>query len=255
MSVLNLTFAFILYAPDLVRFNASYATFNDLPTLETQLALENFLLCLGLLIDELDWDGDRCLTPTPPEGRPDNPNITLPGDPEVGVFNLPPRTEWECHLDGGAYYWDQRGVVILNASNGFALNATQHLCAINGSRLCSVALSDSVEVLGSAPDDNVTLAFSPQWIDDNDNRSALVVTYNATTGELLTTLPNASSLLNIYDVTSYTEEDCTNLTTPLTPVLSRDYSCAINGTSNNFIIYAQPFAQFPLVSQSYATYG
>jgi hypothetical protein len=255
VSVLNLTFAFILYAPDLVRFNASYATFNDLPINESQIALEGFILCIGLLLDELDWDGDRCLTATPPDGRPDNPNITLPGDPEVGVFQVPPRTEWECHLDGGAYYWDQRGVVILNATDAFALNATQLLCAINGSRLCSVALSDSVQVLGSAPDDNVTLVFSPQWIDDDNNLNALAVQYNATTGVLLTTLSNASTLLATYGVTSYTQSDCTDPTTPPTPVLSREYACATNGTSNDFIIYTQPFAQFPFKSQAYASYA
>jgi hypothetical protein len=240
VSVLNLTFNFLLNAPTLLQFNANKTTFADLPIAATQLAIEDFLICLGLLIDEFDPSGNMCLTPEPPGPQPPGGPINLPPDDPIGVFGVPPRTEWECRLDGGAYYWDGRQVVVLNTSDIYDLNSSQYRCEITDSRQCVIAESKSsaVEVLGSAPEDNETLVVWPTWVVDAGGQP-LVMVYNATTGTSLVALPNATELEDTYNVSSVTEEDCTSPDPP-PPLLSPVYACS---PSSSATFYLSPFSR------------
>lgn len=250
VTTLNVTLALLFYMPDIWRFSPNYHTFADLPILDAQLAWEEFITCLGLLIDLFDTDGEHCLTSTPPEPTPGHPNFTsLPPDVSVGVYNPPPRTEWECRLDGGAYYWDGRQVVVLDSNNFFNLSSSQYPCAINESRLCAVAISDSLEVLGSAPDENVTLVVSPQWVDDA-GADALVLMYNATTGTSLLPLPNATELAQRFNVSNVTQSDCTH-SLPLPPMLGPEYACqSAPQFSTAVTAYTTPYYQLLTVYQS-----
>jgi hypothetical protein len=249
VSVINLTLAFLLQSPDLLQFNSNLTTFADLPVAATQVAIEDFLICLGLLIDEFDPDDNMCLTTTPPGPQPPGGNIDLPPDDPIGVFAVPPRTEWECRIDGGAYYWDGRQVIVLNISDIYDVNQTQFLCEITDSRECVIANSSSVEVIGSAPEDNVTLVVAPAWVDDAA-AEALVLVYNATTGTLLNTLPNASVLADLYNVSSVTEEDCTRPTPP-PPMLGPQYACGMSSGTTYLISPFQRDAQSYLASFVY----
>jgi hypothetical protein len=206
----------------MLHFNGSQPTFSDLPTQAVQLSLEDFLLCFGLLLDEFDFTGNHCLTEHPPGPQP-NGSVNLPPDDPIGVFGVPPRTEWECRLDGGAYYWDGRQVVVLNATYIYDVNATQYPCLITDSRECIIAQAHSVEVLGSAPEENVTLVIQPDWV-DVANGSALILVFNATTGAMVVSLPNASTLDALYNVSGVDVTDCTQ-SAPLTPMIPASWAC------------------------------
>jgi hypothetical protein len=240
VSTVNLTLALVMNLPTYLHFNGSEPTFSDLPTQAVELSLEDFLLCFGLLLDEFDFTGNHCLTERPPGPQP-NGSLNLPPDDPIGVFGVPPRTEWECRLDGGAYYWDGRQVVVLNTSDIYDLNSTQYRCLINESRECVIAQADSVEVLGSAPENNVTLIIQPDWV-DTANGSALILVYNATTGTLVSTLPNASTLADVYNVSNVTQEDCTH-SLPLPAMLGPQYACSIADNATGAAVFISPFAR------------
>ncbi len=252
VATINLTLAFVFYWPDIWRFNATYATFADLPTVELELALDDFNLCFGLFIDMFDLSGEHCLTSTPPDPRPDNVNITLTPDDSVGVYVVPPRTEWECRIENGAFYWDGREVIVLNSTDIFQLNETQYPCFINESRECAIAVSSNgtLEVLGSAPEDNVTLVVSPWW-SQAAGAQALVLVYNATTGTSVQALPNASTLLAYYNVTGVVETDCTH-GLPLPPLLGLEYGCSSTAVLDTYdTVFISTFSQF---LQTYVAY-
>lgn len=221
-STINLTLALALNLPNLLHFNGTQPTFADMPTVATQLALEDFLLCLGLLIDEFDFTGNHCISDVPPGPQP-NGSIVFPPDDPIGVFGVPPRTEWECRIDGGAYYWDGRQVIVLNTSNIYDLNTTQYPCLITDSRECIIAAAHSVEVLGSAPEHNVTLLILPDWANAT-GAQPLILVYNATTGTMVSSVPNASQLADVYNVSNIVETNCTQAP-PLTPMLGPQYAC------------------------------
>ena len=236
VSSLNATLAFLFYAPNLLTFSANETTFAALPIAETRLAWQDFIVCFGLLVDS--FDSTMCMTPEPPAPRPTNPNGTLPPDVPIGVFGTPPRTEWECRLNGGAYYWDGREVIVLNTSDVFAFYASQLLCNLSASRACAIAFSESVEVLGSGPESNVTLVISPAWVDDA-SAQPLVLVYNTTTGASLEPLPNASTLAAVYNVSSVVQTDCT-APSPPPATLSAEYACRI---ASNLTTYISPYRQ------------
>ncbi len=246
VSSLNVSLALIFDLPDLLSFQSNLTTFSALPVVETQLAWEDFIFCFGQFINS--FDTDMCLTNSTPPDRPTNPNFTLAPDDPIGVISIPPRTEWECRIDGGAYYWDGRQVVILNASDVLAYFASQLMCNITATRACAIAVSQSVEVIGSAPEDNVTLLISPSWV-DNAGAQPLILIYNATTGTSLEAVPNATTLVDMYNITSVVETSCTHAGTLPTP-LGPQYACALY---NNETAYVRPYAQY--AGTFYAAYG
>src|SRR6185369_12705694 len=139
--------------------------------------------------------------------------------------------------------WDNRDVVVLNTTNIFNFDGLQYPCLINETRGCALAVSTSVEVIGSAPEDNVTLLFSPTWA-VSAGADALVLIYNATTGTLLIPLPNASTLLSDYNVTSITTTNCTP-PTPLPPMLGPEWACwGANSTGMYITPYGQSTTQY-----------
>jgi hypothetical protein len=252
VSAVNLTLALVLNLPTYLHFNGSEPTFSDLPTQAVQLSLEDFLLCFGLLLDEFDFTGNHCLTDVPPGPEP-NGSVHLPPDDPIGVFGVPPRTEWECGLDNAAYFWDGRQVVILNATDIYDLYASQYRCLINESRECIIAQAHSVEVLGSAPEDNVTLILQPDWV-DTANGSALILVYNATTGTMVSTLPNASTLADVYNVSNVTQEDCTHVGR-LPAMLGPQWACSKSSTAAYFLSPFNRDAQEYIADQVYTELG
>jgi len=250
--LVNNTVAFIFYIPDLVRFTSpGYKTAADIPVERLQLALYDFIFCIGLLIDSLDISNiflgtsDMCLVDVAPPPRPTNPNVTLPppGAPNPNINPIPTRSEWECRLDERAYFYDWRYVMVLNVSNPFD-QVPYHLnCSITDSRGCNIAQTPdaAVQVLGSGPNSATTLVVNPPWIPLGANVSIpLVVTVNSSTGAVSNALPNATSVPSLADlsIASVSVSDCTFAGPQLPDTLGIEYACSaesfalfINSTS------------------------
>jgi hypothetical protein len=227
-AAVNLTLSFIFYLPDLIKFNESEVDFSALPTLNLQLALEDAILCIGLMIDLLDSDGDQCLTSDEPPPRPTSPNVSVVPDEFDPVLDAPPRNYWYCDLTQQAFFWDGRQVMIRNITNPFAFQTSPLTCDIRASRLCAIAIAKSGQVMGSAPEENVTLIAYPAW-SAAAGAYPLQLTYNATTGVLVIPLPNSTTLANLYNVTDVIEEDCTH-PLPLPDPFGISYACKLGST-------------------------
>ena len=222
-AAINFTLSTAFYAPDLIQFNASRMDFSALPSMQLEVALDEWITCMGYLLDGID--PDQCLTSNEPPPRPTSPNVTVLPDPSGAQLSAPPRSEWECRLTNVAHYWDGRQVIVLNTTDPFNSQIGPLPCRIDESRQCSIAISESVQFMGSAPEDNVTIVAYPLWLEALGGYP-LTLVYNATTGLPVEPVPNASTLLDEYNITAFITEDCTGTGIP-PDALSMYYGCKI----------------------------
>jgi hypothetical protein len=255
----NFTLAGILMLPDIVRFNATKKTFADLPLEGLEAALTEFGDCGSNYLDTLDMNDEYCLTTEPPEVPPGpNDNQTLPVDqsPGDGITQPPPRDQWECRVDGKAYYLDERNVLVnqhrVNETDisTSAIYELQLGCDIYASRRCAIAASPYVQILGSAPDSNTTILLNPNR--GNWTSLSLIFTMMGEQSELSVdpvTIPDGSNITNI------TVTDCTH-SLPLPDATPPEWAC-LDGKATFLDIFHTNMTvrRFGLVNESGATTG